>query len=172
MANLTSNKNIQDKLSTQTTFFSFSSSVFLKTSKNVALYISSKHFNSKHAVIDIFVTSLADAIGDAYTLTFSNTASNLQKIDINLIKNFFLAFISKFSTGIMHTIFYFLDIPIQYILALDLILFYATINYGTVLMDKDNIDISNTKLFLIQNIFATFFLGVVIFLTKVFVNVV
>lgn len=164
------NNEISQKLSTQSAFFSFSSGVFLKSSKNIALYLSSSKLSPRHLAIDVFVTSLADAIGDAYSLAFSNTASNLQILDVNLLKNFIIAFFSKFSTGIIHSIFYFLNIPIQYIIAADTLIFYLTINYGSLLIQEEQAKLSKTKILLIQNLFATFFLGLVIIITKLFID--
>jgi hypothetical protein len=168
----THDNNLKEKqVRLQNVFFSFSSSVFMKTGQLLGLFLSNDDISARQLAIQIFVTSLADATGDAYSLSVANTTSNLETYDIKAMINFFLSFISKFATGLIHVILYSLNIPVKYILAVDLIMFYSTITLSSYLIKKNqDIDMSFTKILTLQSIYATMFLGIIVGISRVFVN--
>lgn len=164
-------KQQQKQLRLQNVFFSFSSSVFMKTGQLLALYLSGTDPSARQLAIQIFVTSLADATGDAYSLSVANTTSNLESYDIRAVINFMLSFISKFATGLVHVFLHLLGLPIQYILLIDLIVFYSTITISAYLIKKNQeLEIPFWKVLTLQMIYSTFFLAVIVTIARIFVK--
>jgi hypothetical protein len=160
-----------EKLRLQNIFFSFSSSVFMKTGQLLATFLSGSEISARQLAIQIFVTSLSDATGDAYSLSVANTSSNLETYDVKALINFFLSFISKFLTGLIHVFLHSLGIPVKYILVVDLFLFYSTIGLSSYLIKKNqDLSMSFAKLLTLQSIYATFFLGLIVTISRIFVS--
>jgi hypothetical protein len=161
----------EHQLRLQNIFFSFSSSVFMKTGQLLGLFLSGDDTSARQLAIQIFITSLSDATGDAYSLSVANTSSNLETYDIKALINFFLSFISKFLTGLIHVFLYSLGIPVKYILIVDFIMFYFTIGVSAYLIKKNqDIDMSFTKILTLQSIYGSFFLGLIVIISRLFVN--
>lgn len=161
----------EKRVRTQNVFFSFSSSVFMITGQLLALFLSGIEPSARQLAIQIFVTSLADATGDAYSLSTANTTSNLETYDIRVVINFFLSFISKFATGLIHVFLHALGVSVKHILIVDLVLFYITITASAYLIKRNQkLETPFWKVLSLQMTLATFFLGVIVTITRVFIK--
>ena len=163
--------NQEKKVRLQNVFFSFSSSVFMKTGQLLALVLANDKSSARELAIQIFVTSLADATGDAYSLSIANTTSSLEEYDLKAFVNFLLSFSSKFITGIIHVILHMLGVPLYTIIMIDLVIFYSTIGLSAYLIKKNqDIKMKFTEILLLQMIYATLFLGIIVGITRTFIK--
>jgi hypothetical protein len=117
----------RNKVLKQNIFFSFSSSVFMKTSMLLSLLFSGQKFSEKILALQIFISSLSDATGDAYSLTMANASSNLTELNYDSYIEFIYSFLAKLSVGLIHLFLYSIGVKSTTISIIDIITYSGII---------------------------------------------
>jgi hypothetical protein len=133
---MNSNRDVKqrEQVLQQNILFSFSSGVFMKTSMLLSLLFSGEKFSDKLLAIQVLISSISDASGDAYSLAMANASSNLSTFDMGSLTEFIYSFLAKSSVGIIHLILYLIGFKSSTISAIDIITYIGLIIMTTLLI--------------------------------------